>query len=141
MEKGRCFLSEIQEIDIDTEYAGVDPKIRKLVYEINQLGVETFWSCEGHKSPSLINKPFPAIGIMIKDLSPPAIFRLFELVGYFDENLVRSFGPRWYFEPHHEYLMLRPQYHNGKNLEELQTQAKELAELINKVRNREKTQS
>ena len=125
--------------EIDIEYAGVEQKIRMLVHEINLLGVKTFWSCEGHKCPSLTGKRFPAIGIMIKDLllSPKAIFRLFELVGYFNETMVRSFDPRWYFEPHHEYLMLRPEY-SGEDVKELQTQAKELAELINKVRKREK---
>ncbi len=117
------------------EYAGVEKKIRRLVKAINLLGVKTFWSCESHKFSFLTGKPFPAIGIMLKGLWPEAIFRLFELVGYFNERLVRTFGSRWYFEPHHEYLMLRPE-HSGENLKETQTQAKDLADLINKARRR-----
>lgn len=121
------------DINMGAEYACMDPKIRKLVHAINRLGVKTFWSCEGHKSYTLINSPFPAVGIMIKDLSSAAIFKLFEIVGYFNKECVHSFNLSWYIEPHPEYLMLRPEYISKEDLEGLQTQADELAEFIYKV--------
>lgn len=109
---------------ISPNYELLDPKISLLVKAINDLGIVTFWSCEGHAEMSMINSPIPTVAINLTAIEN--LVKLFKLVGFFNISYTEA---DWALIPKYDYLVLQPRI-NNQSLVILQEQANSLAELV-----------
>ncbi len=106
------------------DLASLDPKIAPLVQIINQIGLPTYYSCQGHgHGHGLVQSPYPMVSIN-PDANTDAdhLLRFIGMIGIHNDNCHSNSDVQWIFNPKGDgTCVLRPinvylsleEYHKG----------------------------
>ena len=122
------------ELSLHPDYQYVEPGIRSLVRAINSLGIKTYWSCEGHHSPSVIQSPIPRVVMDHGSANHNGFGILIIAVGILNEKHLHE--AIWNFQPSSRvgngspFLTLEPIHYSCSTPEILDDRKREVGELV-----------
>lgn len=124
---------------VTPDYSVLDPKIVPLVKAINDLGLSTSYSCEGHGDKSgLIQSPYPMVVVVPEPTDDGAmrVLRFIGMFGIWNTNCHDSDDVEWTIMPNGNpslTFIVRPSRHNAYSLEVLHSGVVAFADALMKM--------
>ena len=125
-------------LSVKPDYEKIEPKIRELVRSLNELGIQTYSSCEGHNAAMHY---IPHVMFDVRSFDQDGFNKLVLAVGMLNESLGDN---EWTFFPNSligngkPFLTLAPTQSVSSNLEVLERRWNEIEQLIVLIKKLEK---